>query len=75
MLIKLLIRCGVKEVSLAGFDGFSEKAEENYYDSELRLHMNEEDIMEKQERFKRQLEDMSKDIQSEFLTSSIYEVK
>lgn len=75
MLIKLLIRCDVKEVTLAGFDGFSQKTEENYYDNELKLHLNEEDILEKQERFKRQLEDMGKEIKIKFLTSSNYEVK
>lgn len=74
MLIKLLERCAVTHVTLAGFDGFSEKIEENYYSSELRLQVNEEDIWEKQERFKKQLENMRKNIQIEFLTSSSYEV-
>lgn len=75
MLIKLLIRCDVTQVTLAGFDGFSKKTEENYYNSELRLQVNEEDILEKQERFKRQLENLGKDIRIDFLTNSSYEVK
>lgn len=33
---KLLMECGVKEMVLAGFDGFSVNVNENYYDPDLR---------------------------------------
>lgn len=75
MLIKLLIRCNVNKVTLAGFDGYKENTDDNYYDSDLKLHMSEEDVVEKQDRFKNQLLEFGKDIEIEFLTSSFYEDK
>lgn len=36
IMLKLLKTCGVKEVLLAGFDGFSVNINENYYDPNLR---------------------------------------
>ncbi|MCD7784459.1 MAG: aldolase catalytic domain-containing protein [Oscillospiraceae bacterium] len=39
MAIKFLIDCGVKEIYLAGFDGYAHDARENYGDSQMALVM------------------------------------
>lgn len=73
MLLKLLEKCGISEVTLAGFDGFKTKNDENYYDSNLILCINENNVEEKTNRITKQLFEFSKKMRISFLTSSIYE--
>jgi len=73
LLFRLLIKCGIKNVTLAGFDGFKTRYNENYYSSKLSIHLNETHILEKQERMKEQLEMIKKEMDIKFLTKSIYE--
>ena len=73
MLLKLLIKCKVPSVTLAGFDGFRTRYNENYYNEKLNIHVNELEIQEKQKRMKQQLEAIQKEMDIEFLTKSIYE--
>lgn len=73
MLLKLLAYCGAAEIYLAGFDGFHHKHNGNYYRRELNLKVNEEEILEKQIRIRKQLAELSKAIHIHFLTPSVYE--
>ncbi len=73
MLLKLLTQCGVKEATLAGFDGFHHKHNENYYARELQLEVNEELVQEKRRRIREQLQILSGSIRIHFLTPSVYE--
>lgn len=72
MLLRLLLRCGAQEVYLAGFDGFSPKPQENYYREELNIPLNEEEALEKQDRIRRQLDELSASMRISFLTPSVY---
>ena len=73
MLLKLLIRCGAKEVFLAGFDGFLPSAKGNYYRQELDIPLKEEEALEKQRRIRKQLKELSRFLNLTFLTPSVYE--
>lgn len=73
MLLNLLKNCDVKEVTLAGFDGFKYRYDENYYNDSLVLQINESELNEKQTRIKEQLKKLSNDMTINFLTSSLYE--
>ena len=72
MLLNVLRRCGVQKVYLAGFDGFYSH-NGNYYTEELSLQVNEAEVYEKQSRIRRQLKELSQDIELCFLTPSVYE--
>ncbi len=79
MLLRLLQRCGVTEVTLAGFDGFrprksdSEPSVGHYYSNELNLEMSEETAQERQNRIRRQLRALAGTMKISFLTRSAYE--
>lgn len=70
----LLKYCGVKEVILAGFDGFSANINENYFDPNLRHPVNEEQAKCRNEYYKGLIEGLKKDgIKVSFITPSKYE--
>ena len=73
MLLKLLKRCGVSQVYLAGFDGFHHRHNENYYSEDLHSQVNLEDVEEKRSRIRKQLKDFSLALSITFLTPSVYE--
>ena len=73
MLLKLLERCGVRQVFLAGFDGFHHRHNGNYYSRELNFKGSQEDVYEKQAHIRRQLQKQSETMQLTFLTPSVYE--
>lgn len=73
MLLKLLKRCGVSQVYLAGFDGFHHRHNENYYSEDLHSQVNLEDMEEKRSRIRKQLKDFSLALSITFLTPSVYE--
>ncbi len=73
MLLRLLRRCGAREVYLAGFDGFHLRHNGDYYSRELILKVNEAEVHEKQNRIRRQLRELSSEMRLTFLTPSVYE--
>lgn len=73
MLLKLLQQCGASEIYLAGFDGFHHRHNGNYYSQELNFQVNEAEVQEKQNRIRRQLQELSRSMKITFLTPSVYE--
>lgn len=73
MLLNLLKRCGVHKVYLAGFDGFHHGSNSNYYSKELNFQVNQAEVHEKQNRIRKQLQELSEDMEISFLTPSAYE--
>lgn len=73
MLLQLLKKCNVKKVALAGFDGFSSKNEENYFQNEAGHSMEPLTPNEKTERIKIQMKQMKEDMDITFITTSQYE--
>ena len=64
MLLRLLVKCGAAEISLAGFDGGSYRYDGEFIGTELK---------EKQERIRDQIAELSKSMKISFLTPSVYE--
>lgn len=67
MLLRLLIRCGVKEVWLAGFDDFYHKDSTKDDSRESGLGTNREETQEKQKRIQKQIEELEKDVSMRFI--------
>lgn len=73
MLMNLLIKCGVKNCSLAGFDGFSSDVDANYYDEALKRPVDKKQAELRNMFIKEFLNSVKKQIQIEYITPSKYE--
>lgn len=75
MLINLLSKMNVKEVSLAGFDGFSSNSLDNYYDSEYMNSTEFNNLIEKTNAISERLNKLKDIIKINFVTESRYNEK
>lgn len=73
MLIRLFIKIGLKDVTVAGLDGYSATSEDNYFDSKLALGTGIGVKIQKNELIKKELDKLSDIINIQFLTHSRYE--
>lgn len=77
MLLSLLKRLNPSKIIIAGFDGFNEDSEKNYFDDSFQndRHVMEFSTLNKElsEMFREIVETMSPDCKFEFLTPSFYE--
>ena len=72
--LNLLKACGVKEILLAGFDGFSANINENYYDQDMRHPVNPEQVERRNSYYKNLIQKVKDSgIRVEFITPSKYE--
>ena len=72
--MKLLMACMVKEIFLAGFDGFSVNINENYYDPNMRRPVNDKQARERNLYYKSLINRVrEKGIKIVFITPSLYE--
>lgn len=72
--MKLLYECGVKEVFLAGFDGFSVSINENYFDPMMRFPVSEEQAERRNKYYKAYIERyVALGMRISFITPSKYE--
>ena len=71
--LNLLKAIGVKDIALAGFDGFSVSINENYADPDLRRPVNEEQAKRRNEYYKRFISEIASfGIKITFVTPSKY---
>ena len=75
MLLKILIKIGIKEVCTAGLDGFSEIVTENYFDSNLINNSKIDLVKLKNKTMSEELKKYSKKIKINFITKSIYNIE
>ncbi|MDR2866980.1 MAG: aldolase catalytic domain-containing protein [Methanomassiliicoccaceae archaeon] len=73
ILLNLLNKVGVRSVSLAGFDGFTEKAEQNYVDKSFDLSKNFSYLSAVNSLLGKKLKEYQRDLSIIFLTRSVYE--
>lgn len=73
--LKLLIKIGVKSVTIAGLDGFSNIATENYVSNNLINNAKVNEFDERNEIMSEELSKFEKLINIEFLTSTLYQIK
>lgn len=72
MCLRFLKRCGVKNVALAGFDGFTVHNEANYIEEELINRVEREALIRKNAAIVAQLKDLSETMKFDFVTTSKY---
>lgn len=73
MLMNLLLKCGVKKYSLAGFDGFSADFDENYYDEALKRPIEKSQAEGRNALIRGFLDEIRKQVELTFITPSKYE--
>lgn len=73
MLCRLLRRCNVRRVALAGFDGFVADTAQNYFDREMVNNVEAKVLETKTEKIKAQLKALTRDMDLKFITTSQYE--
>jgi len=71
MLLKVLIKAGVKHVALAGFDGYSSNAD-NYYSSQMEYDFAKRMGQEINDYVNKMLPELEKRINIGFITSTLY---
>lgn len=72
--LKLLQECGVEEIMLAGFDGFSVNINDNYYDPNMRHPVNAEQAERRNKYYKGLIKKISDSgIIIKFITPSLYQ--
>jgi len=72
MLMKVLIKCGMKKVALAGLDGYSSSRESDYFTSKMEYEHAKKFGNEINSYVNRILGEMKKEIEIEFITPTIY---
>ncbi len=72
MLMRIFSEIGLKQVYIAGFDGYNASAEENYYDSSLALGTSLSVKLQKNTLIREEINKIKNLIEISFLTSSKY---
>ena len=72
MCINFLKKIGIKEVVLAGFDGFSQNGNENFYDNSMAMSVEAERLMRMNTATSKKLKQLKSQIDITFLTDSVY---
>lgn len=75
MLFNLLIKIGVKKLAIAGLDGFSKVATENYLSDDLINNAKESEFDERNQIMSEELQKLSNDINLDFITTTKYMMK
>ncbi len=75
MLLKLLVKCTVKDVYLAGMDGFSDDPLSNYYAPDYAVLNYDIPLRVKNEEINVQLNKRAKELNLVFLTPSLYKIQ
>lgn len=73
MCINFMKKIGVKEIVLAGFDGFSTVAKDNYFETALYLSVEEENAINMNLAIEKKMEQLKTNIKITYLTDSKYE--
>ncbi|MBQ3061180.1 MAG: aldolase catalytic domain-containing protein [Lachnospiraceae bacterium] len=72
MLMSLLRKCGIKNVVLAGFDGFKASYRDDYFERGFNLNVETDALLTKTRLIGEQIEMFGKDMNIQFLTTSQY---
>ncbi len=72
MCLRLLKKCGVKQLYLAGFDGFDIRNTLNYVDDKHVLNIEKQAYSNKTEHIKQHIEQLKKHMKIQFITPSLY---
>ena len=73
MCINFLKKIGIKDIVLAGFDGFKTNYNENYYEKSLVMDVEEERLLNMNIATTKKLSQLKKQLEISFLTETAYE--
>lgn len=73
MLLRLLIAAEVKEVEIAGMDGYSERENSDYYNEDLYYDFSKEAVL-RNRLISEELNDINKYLKIKFITPTIYKI-
>lgn len=73
MILNLLVQLGIKEVAVAGFDGFTKNKDDNYFDDFMLFDADYKRLELTNSAVKRELDIIKEMIQIRFITKSMYE--
>lgn len=74
MLLKVIQKVGVKEVALAGFDGYSTAQENNYFNSNFEYSFECNQARDINEYVINSIKNMKEELKVEFITDSFYDI-
>lgn len=74
MLIRILKRCNVRKIYLAGFDGFDVDTSMNYFVTDFKTAMDYDAVRKKNDDISKQLKLALSEVKYELLTPSKYEI-
>lgn len=75
MLLNLFIKIGIKSVTMAGLDGFSPVATDNYVSDDLINNAKVNEFDERNDIMSEEISKLSKKININFITSTLYKIK
>jgi len=73
MCVNLLKKLGIRSVKLAGFDGYSNKLDENFYESALYLDIETERLMKMNRAITEKLAQLGRQMEITYFTDSVYQ--
>ena len=73
MLLKMLISCGVYEISIAGMDGYSDYQESVYYSSDWNYDFSKE-AKQRNAHISQELKEICRQMKIHFITPTLYEI-
>jgi 4-hydroxy 2-oxovalerate aldolase len=74
MLLKVLIKIGIQDIALAGFDGYSSDRQTNYYSSEMEYLFAKQRGKEINSYVNNMLDQFKKKINIKFITQTLYTI-
>ena len=74
MLIRILKKCDVRKIYLAGFDGFDVDTSMNYFVTDFKTAMDYDAVRKKNDDISKQLKLALNEVKYELLTPSKYEI-
>lgn len=75
MLMNMTIKAGASKITLAGFDGYQTKKDENFAGKDMILNIENERMANMNNAIKLKIQQLRKKIDITFLTNSLYETK
>lgn len=72
MIIKILKKCDIKEITLAGFDGYTVDNEKNYYKEYIPLLYCQDDVLKRNSAIAENIKGLGKDLSIKSITTSMY---
>lgn len=75
MLLSVLIKLGIQQVTIAGFDGFQANLSEHYIEDDLETSLDRDSLLDLNQQISYVLQEYGRDIVINFITESVYQYR